>query len=61
MPGQKNIKGSYKALLVLYPLLSLFFPGLKPSQLGRAMINCVRAGGQLKLLEAPDIKAISEA
>jgi uncharacterized protein YbjT (DUF2867 family) len=58
-PGQKHIKGSYKALLVFYPLLNLFFPGLKLQQLGRAMINCVRAGGQLKLLEAKDIKAIS--
>ena len=60
-PGQKNVKGSYKALLVFYPLLNLFFPGLTLAQLGRAMINCVRAGGTLKLLEAPDIKAISEA
>ena len=58
-PGQKHIKGSYKALLVFYPLLNLFFPGLKLSQLGRAMINCVRKGGALKVLEAKDIEAIS--
>jgi len=58
-PGQKNVKGSYRAMLVFYPLLNLFFPGLKLEQLGRAMIHCVRAGGSLKLLEAKDIAAIS--
>lgn len=58
-PGQKNVKGSYRAMLVFYPLLNLFFPGLQLAQLGRAMINCVRAGGSLKLLEAKDIAAIS--
>jgi len=56
-PGQKNIKGSYKVLLVFYPLLNLFFPGLPLREVGLAMINCVRFGSQKKLLEAPDMKA----
>ncbi len=44
VPGQKNVKRSYRILLLLYPLMSLFFPGLTLNQVGRAMIRCVREG-----------------
>ncbi|HXT98490.1 MAG TPA: NAD-dependent epimerase/dehydratase family protein [Polyangia bacterium] len=55
-PGQKNVKRSYKAALVLYPLLTLFFPGLPLRRVGLAMINCVRFGAPQGVLEAKDIK-----
>jgi len=55
-PGQKNIKRTYKVLLVLYPLLNLFFPGIPLRQVGVAMINCVRFGAGKSVLEAKDIK-----
>jgi len=55
-PGQKNIKRAYKAALVLYPLLNLFFPGIPLRQVGLAMINCVRFGAPKSVLEAQDIK-----
>jgi len=55
-PGQKNIKRSYRAALVLYPLLNLFFPGIPLRQVGLAMINCVRFGAPTGVLEATDIK-----
>ena len=57
-PGQRHIKGSYKALLVLYPILNLFFTGLPLSLVGRAMINAVRFTPPKKVLEAPDIKEL---
>jgi len=44
---------------VAYPLLNLFFPGLTLSQVGRAMIRCVREGAPKKVLEPADIKALS--
>src|SRR5262249_32797809 len=55
-PGQKNVKRSYRVALVLYPLLSLFFPGIPLRQVGLAMINCVRFGAPKGVLEAADIK-----
>ncbi|HEY8924049.1 MAG TPA: epimerase, partial [Polyangia bacterium] len=55
-PGQKNIKRSYKVALVLYPLLSLFFPAIPLRQVGLAMINCVRFGAPKNVLEANDIR-----
>ena len=57
-PGQLHIKGSYKAMLVFYPLLNLFFTGLPLSLVGRAMINAVRFTPPKKLLEAPDMKEL---
>ncbi|HWZ91408.1 MAG TPA: NAD-dependent epimerase/dehydratase family protein [Polyangiaceae bacterium] len=59
-PGQRHIKGSYKALLVFYPLLNLFFPGLRLSEVARAMINSVRFGASQSVLEAKDIQALAE-
>jgi len=59
-PGQKNVKRSYRAALVLYPLLNLFLPGIPLRQVGLAMINCVRFGAPKGVLEAADIKAQAE-
>ncbi len=60
-PGQKNIKRSYRVALVLYPLLTLFFPGIALRKVGLAMINCVRFGAPKGVLEAEkDIKAEAE-
>lgn len=59
-PGQQHIKGSYRALLVFYPLLNLFFPGLPLSAVGRAMINAVRFGAPKTVLEAQDMKELSQ-
>jgi uncharacterized protein YbjT (DUF2867 family) len=59
VPGQKNLKTSYRLLLPLYPLLNLFFPGLGLNQVGRAMIRCVREGAPKHVLEPADIAALS--
>lgn len=56
--GQRHIKGTYRALLVLYPLLNLFFTGIPLSVVGRAMINAVRFVPPGGVLEAKDIKAL---
>jgi uncharacterized protein YbjT (DUF2867 family) len=61
VPGQKNLKTSYRILLVLYPLLNLFFPGLTLNQVARAMIRCVREGAPKHVLEPADIRALSTA
>jgi uncharacterized protein YbjT (DUF2867 family) len=55
-PGQKNIKRTYRAALVFYPLLNLFFPGIPLRQVGLAMINCVRFGAPKGVLEVKDIR-----
>jgi uncharacterized protein YbjT (DUF2867 family) len=60
-PGQKHIKSSYKAALFLYPLLNLIFPGLTLTQVGRAMIKCVRSGAPKSVLEAKDIADLARA
>jgi len=56
---QKNVKTGYRILLVLYPLMNLFLPGLTLNQVGRAMIRCVREGAPKQVLEPADIKALS--
>ena len=50
-PGQKNVKRSYRVALVLYPLLTLFLPGIPLRRVGLAMINCVRFGAPKAVLE----------
>ena len=59
-PGQLHIKKSYRAMLVFYPLLNLFFPGLPLSEVGRAMINAVRYGAPKTVLEAKDMKELAQ-
>lgn len=58
-PGQKHIKGAYKPVLFLYPLLNLFFPGITLSNVGRAMIKCAQTGAPKTALEAADIQALA--
>jgi uncharacterized protein YbjT (DUF2867 family) len=58
VPGQKNLKRSYRALLVLYPLMKLIFPALSLDVVGRAMIRCVEKGAPKTVLEVPDIAAL---
>jgi uncharacterized protein YbjT (DUF2867 family) len=58
-PGQKHVKTGYRMLLVLYPLMNLFFPGLTLNEVGRAMIRCVREGAPKRVLEPADIKALA--
>jgi uncharacterized protein YbjT (DUF2867 family) len=57
-PGQKNIKGGV-LFVVLYPLLSLFFSGMRLSDVGRAMINAVRFGAPKPVLEVADIRQLA--
>ena len=57
--GQKNVKTAYRIMLVLYPIMNLFFPGLTLNQVGRAMIRCVREGAPKQVLEPADIKALA--
>jgi uncharacterized protein YbjT (DUF2867 family) len=59
-PGQLHIKGTYKALLIFYPLLNLFFPGLPLSEVARAMLNAVRFGAPKTVLEAKDMKELAQ-
>jgi uncharacterized protein YbjT (DUF2867 family) len=59
VPGQKNLKRSYRFLLVFYPVMNLFFPGLTLNQVSRAMIRCAREGAPKNVLEPPDIAALS--
>ena len=53
---RKNIKGGTLLCVVVYPLLNLFFPGMRLSDVGRAMINAVRFGAPKPVLEVADIR-----
>ena len=58
-PGQLHIKRAYRAMLVFYPLLNLFFPGMPLSDVARGMINAVRLGAPKTVLEAEDMKELA--
>ena len=60
--GQKNIKGLYKVINFLYPLLRRIFPKQSNTlkQVGLAMINSVLKGYPKQILEIKDIKALAE-
>lgn len=45
--------------MVVYPLLELFFPGMRLSDVGRAMINAVRFGAPKQVLEVADIRQLA--
>lgn len=55
VPGQKNIKTSYRFLLVLYPLMKLVFPALTLDEVARAFLIAARTGAPQSVLEVPDI------
>jgi len=56
--GQKNIKGGH-LLVVVYPLLNLFFPSMRLSDVGRAMINAVRFDAPKPVLEVADLRQLA--
>jgi uncharacterized protein YbjT (DUF2867 family) len=57
--GQRNLKTGYRIGLVFLPVLQLIFPTLTLSEVGRAMLNCVRGGAPKNVLEVSDIKALA--
>lgn len=60
--GQKNIKGYYKVIVALYPVMNFIFGnnGITLHQLGEAMINSVLKGYATPILEAKDIKELAK-
>lgn len=58
-PGQKYVKGGYTLVRVLYPLLSLIFPGMPLRDVARAMIQAVRFGAPKPVLEVPDLRQLA--
>lgn len=61
--GQVNVKGLYKVIASLYPLLRLLMPGRVSTlgEVGQAMINSVLKGYPKPVLEVTDIKALAHA
>jgi uncharacterized protein YbjT (DUF2867 family) len=61
--GQKNVKGYYKVLSWMYPVLHLIFPKQSSTmrEVGLAMINSVLTGYGKPILEVADIKLLAEA
>ena len=59
--GQKHLKVGYRIALVFAPLLKLFFPALTLEQVGRAMLQCVKAGASKPVLEIADIAELARA
>lgn len=63
IPGQKNVPGLYRAILVLYPLVSALAPksACTIRELAQAMIHGVLKGYPKTVLEVPDIKTLAQA
>jgi uncharacterized protein YbjT (DUF2867 family) len=61
VPGQKNVKGGYALLRIIYPILNLFFPGMDLSAVARAMIHAARDGAPKQVLEVADIRNLAGA
>jgi uncharacterized protein YbjT (DUF2867 family) len=60
VPGQKNLKRSYRVMLPLLPVAGLFFPTLTLNDVGKAMIQCVQVGAPKHVLEVADIQALAK-
>lgn len=60
--GQRNIKGYYKAIAALYPVLRMVFPAYVSTmqQVGLAMIHSVVQGYPKTILEIKDINTLAE-
>ncbi len=60
-PGQKNVPGIYRAILLLYPLVEKIAPRSVCTirNVGEAMINATTRGSAKTVLEVPDIKALA--
>jgi uncharacterized protein YbjT (DUF2867 family) len=61
VPGQKNLKRSYRVMLPLLPVMALFFPALTLNDVGKAMIRCVLSGAPKSVVEVQDIAALAKA
>lgn len=61
VPGQKNLKRSYRLMLPLVPVMGLFFRALTLNDVGKAMIRCVSDGAPKHVLEVADIAALAKA
>jgi len=61
VPGQKNLKRSYRVMLPLLPVVGLFLPTLTLNDVGKAMIRCVQHGAEKHVLEVADIAALAKA
>jgi len=61
--GQKNVKGYYKIISRLYPVLSAIFPNNSSTlhEVGLAIINSVLKGYPKQILEIKDIKELAKA
>jgi len=57
--GQQNVKGYYKIMSALSPILQYIFPMLHMKQIGQAMINSVTKGYNKQVLEIKDIKSLA--
>jgi uncharacterized protein YbjT (DUF2867 family) len=62
-PGQQNVKGYYKVISALSPLLKIIFPGqlLTMREVGLAMINSLLTGYSKQILEIKDIKTLAHS
>jgi uncharacterized protein YbjT (DUF2867 family) len=60
VPGQKNLKRLYRAMLPLFPVMRLFLPALTLNEVGKAMIRCVQSGAPKHVLEVADIAALAK-
>lgn len=60
--GQKQLKPFYKFMMLLYPLLRLFFRNSETTlkQVGRAMIKTVLYGYDKHIIEVEDIKILGD-
>ncbi len=59
VPGQHNVKTSYRVMLVAYPVMNLFFPGMRLEDVARAMVNAARLGAPKAVLEVADMRALA--
>lgn len=59
-PGQRNVKGGHTLFKILYPVMSLVFPGMPLKDVAVAMLNAVRYGAPKQVLEVPDIRELAK-
>lgn len=57
--GQKNVIGGYWLVRILYPILTLVFPGMQLRDVARAMINAVRFGAPKPVLEVAELRELA--
>jgi hypothetical protein len=62
-PTQRNVKGYYKLITLLYPILDKLFPNYVSTmqELGLAMIKCILRGYRKQILEVRDINHLANS